>query len=288
LGNRPASNVLIELEKRIELDQVNGTDAVVDFRKALRMAADSVKSFASSPAHVEFQKIIYNNLIAAAKLEPVNNEKQDPINFDVLAEIPPESVIYLSDGYFFEASSLVNWIKTRGIMDNPVTRSELMENDKLAIINAAEKLNINLKDLSPNSYKVEEDEVMLSAAIAIALDSDEPNNILQAGQAQALQNFGHFQQSVDNSFLQAVADATGKSVEHWKTYQIEHPYRFTRIANSAPYIKQGFLTEAEAIALSPDQSESLAMLTTMEMDITPADLAAQVRAIINPNNSNRP
>jgi hypothetical protein len=66
-------------------------------------------------------------------------------------------------------------------------------------------------------------------------------------------------------------------VEHRKTYQIEHPYRFTRIANSAPYIKQGFLTEAEAIALSPDQSESLAMLTTMEMDITPADLAALVR-----------
>jgi hypothetical protein len=277
------------LKKLAELEEdLNKPDAVINFRKAMHNFAEAAKPLASFPGHKEFQDVIYNTLLAAAIIEPVNNENQEPINFDDLADIPRDSVIYLSDGYFFETTSLVEWIQKRGIMDNPVTRGELMENDKSAIISAAKRLDIDLKNLNPATYKVEEDVNMLNAAVALALGTDEPIDILQAGQAQALQNFGQFQPAA-NSYIQAVAEATGKSVEYWKNYQAEHPFRFTRIANSAPYIKQGFLTIDQAVALSPDQAENLALLTTMETDLPPDDLAAQVRAIINtPNNSHRP
>lgn len=82
---------------------------------------------------------LHSFLIAMAAAKPINTE--DPITQDAVAE---SKRIVTSDGYQFDAESLLTWIKTKGKMVNPLTNLIFAEKDQLGIIVYAAENKIDI------------------------------------------------------------------------------------------------------------------------------------------------
>jgi hypothetical protein len=253
---------LDNLEKFNVKDQAQKNN-VTDFRKLLHSWMNSKDALITKP---EFQKIVYDALIAAAITSPVNDA--DAITSEELSEIPKDSVIFLTDGYFCDVRSIVDWIKNKGVMENPTIPGQPLHlGDITALLEAGKKLNIDLKNLKPEEYKVEEHLAILEGAITIA-----------EGRSAASQPFSMF--NSHSKFIRDLAGATGLDPDYLVTYQSQHPYRFAKLTAASPYIQKGLLSTEQATTLSNDVTDKLIMLNTEE-NLTDQQLTEKFQRIVS-------
>ena len=141
---KPILDVITKLEECAVLNEIKTSD-LEEPRKLLNQLTNKTPT----KANEILNNLVFNTLLALAQLAPLNDE--DPIN---LEEINANDAVFISTGYQFSLTNLINWHKHRPLRDDeeekvlldPTTNIAFAKKDMEHIWTIAKQRKIVLDD----------------------------------------------------------------------------------------------------------------------------------------------